>query len=733
MRSAYFGFTLLFLCAGVDLACAQVEAPMTAGTSARFDVLHGGSARRIALRAGATREEDRVWISEDGGRIRRSYDGGAHWDSAAVPDAAAQTLLDIRFPYQSNLGYATGRAGQLLQSDDLGATWQHVMPDLPHALDAKHRPAIFWSVNFLPSNPRYGFAAGIATFQRTHDRGQSWTELDLFRDSSCREALDTADYELYAIHLAEDPAGGWFGCCIGEWVHHTPSRRSLGVVFYTHSRERHSKGGRRWWMTFCTAAMQEPWDLDFADAQQGFLVGGTGTASGCILRTEDGGRNWIGPEPLHRDAKTRFFATLYGIADLGGGHAIAVGYAGHIWVRDPATSSWIDHFVPGYTAPLLDVQGIPGTTRAWACGSFGFLRRTDDGGQTWESENQGEMIARLRGAALRDESVGLLVGQPPQILRTIDGGANFERVYPSAQGSRGVQLNAVTWLNADEAIAVGTDGLVLKSADQGRTWSENSTSGVHRSHQLAAVAARDAAEVWSVGHAPIPDSVTARVFRSMDGGWQWTRLPDPPNATRARLDALAFPSATQMLAIGKRHDQAYAVLYDSTRSPAWRDVSPPLGRSRVSRGLLSLTAGVVNGQTVIYVGGERGTLLRWNTQSEAFEGVAEFFEYSASSGNVTLQRASQDIAALGIDDEAGELFVGFHSSPLHELSPSHGYVWCFDGSTWTRVHCGTNQHARGFSFGGSGAQRNGWFIASLGPGGTSEGTIADSILMRISR
>ncbi|MBL8898381.1 MAG: hypothetical protein JNM84_12165 [Planctomycetes bacterium] len=735
MRTLFSYLLAVGLCGSPSALWSQGPAGAGPSSFGHFAYLRSSSLRRIAIQPGAGASgQDALVVVEDGGRIRTSANGGTSWSFASTPSDAAQTLLDVRFPEGGNAGYAVGRAGRRLVTRDGGTSWQHLAPLAPIAHDAFARPAILWGVDFAPQNSQLGFAAGIASFARTDDGGATWSEVELFRDRRVKQRLEARDFELYAIDLRPDPEGGWIGTCIGEWAHRTPEFRSLGVVFVTRSRDRRTRDGQRWWMSFCTSAMQEPWDLDFATPTSGFLVGGTGTASGCILRTEDGGFTWTGPEPLHANAATRFFATLYGVADLGAGNAIAVGYAGHIWVRDPASGTWLDRFAPGYTGPLLDVQGIPGTARAWACGAFGFLRHTDDGGETWTSQNGGELVVRVRDAALRDERVGLLVGQPPQVLRTEDGGASFTRAFPAAgDRARGVQLEAVTWIDAQRAIAVGTDGLVLRSMDEGRTWSEAGVSGVPRSMRLADVAQRFPGQIWAVGDEPTKDGVAARVLLSTDDGSTWIRLPDPPGGERAALHALAFPQPTEVLVVGGSQGRAYAASFDDVIFNGWRDVSPPLGSSRAPRELRALAIGNVGNELQLLAGGDRGTLLRWNFALRRFEGVAQTFEFDPATGAVLLQRAAQDISALGIDHEGGSLFVGFTSAPSFELSPSHGFAWRFDGSTWSELPCGTNQNARAFTFGGSGAQRTGWMAATMGPGGTSEGTIADSALLRLER
>src|SRR5215510_8150550 len=111
-------------------------------------------------------------------------------------------------------------------------------------------------------------------------------------------------------------------------------------------------------------------DFSFIDANNGFAVG----AAGTILRTTDGGNNWIILASGTND-------DLYSVA-----------------FTDPNTGTVV--------------------------GNFGAILRTTDGGDHWTIQRDG-MPDVLFGVSFTDTNNGAAVGSDGLILRTTDGGLNW--------------------------------------------------------------------------------------------------------------------------------------------------------------------------------------------------------------------------------------------------------------------------------------------------------------------
>ncbi len=120
----------------------------------------------------------------------------------------------------------------------------------------------------------------------------------------------------------------------------------------------------------------------------------------------------------------------------------------------------------------------------------------------------------------------------------------FASLLPAAESSEPAPLAAKSLLLAttqagDQVIAVGERGHVLRSADQGRTWSQVI---VPTRAQLTGVSFPDAQHGWAVGH----DGV---ILATTDGGGTWSRQDDGQDLETVYLDVL-FLDAEHGFAVG---------------------------------------------------------------------------------------------------------------------------------------------------------------------------------------
>jgi photosystem II stability/assembly factor-like uncharacterized protein len=84
---------------------------------------HDASVRTSLGRLGGP---DTVWISEDGGRIRHTRDGGVTWIAQVTPRSVADQLHSIFFLKDLLHGWAVGARGHVIATTDGGGTWNVV-------------------------------------------------------------------------------------------------------------------------------------------------------------------------------------------------------------------------------------------------------------------------------------------------------------------------------------------------------------------------------------------------------------------------------------------------------------------------------------------------------------------------------------------------------------------------------------------------------------------------------
>jgi len=154
------------------------------------------------------------------------------------------------------------------------------------------------------------------------------------------------------------------------------------------------------------------WDVNFANRNTGFACGTMG-----IIRTTDSGTHW---------------------AQLNAGTAIW--YMG-VWFIDPNT---------GY-----------------ACGSStsgGVIKKTTDVGATWTTTFTAPW-GMLRGVCFTDANTGYVVGDSSAVLKTTNGGVNWNYLYPSSESTRNW---TVYFINGQTGFVGGF--YVAKTTNGGKNW-----------------------------------------------------------------------------------------------------------------------------------------------------------------------------------------------------------------------------------------------------------------------
>jgi photosystem II stability/assembly factor-like uncharacterized protein len=172
--------------------------------------------------------------------------------------------------------------------------------------------------------------------------------------------------------------------------------------------------------------------------------------------------------------------------------------------------------VPARLAPralLLDATRRGGSIVA--VGDRGHILVSRDSGASW---TQGAVPTRalLTAVWMHDEQLGWAAGHDETILRTRDGGANWELVHSNPEAER--PLLDLWFADAEHGLAIGAYGAMLATADGGTTWEERRL-GEDDFHlnQIAAAADGTLFIAAEAGH----------LYRSGDGGATWQGLPSP--------------------------------------------------------------------------------------------------------------------------------------------------------------------------------------------------------------
>ncbi len=190
----------------------------------------------------------------------------------------------------------------------------------------------------------------------------------------------------------------------------------------------------------------------------------------------------------------------------------------------------------GTRASFRDVFFLDGQ-HGWIVGGGhaidgGLVGETRDGGATWTYRSgivphPSSRLFYLHAIHFFDERVGLIASDGGQILRTVDGGEHWHRVFKDGRRA----FTAFSFIDPLEGWAVG-DGLVAHTADAGASWQRVNEHGGEND----GFRARDVHFVDAKHGLLVADH--GRVHRTGDGGTTWSRVEVPVAPHAPRLWAL---------------------------------------------------------------------------------------------------------------------------------------------------------------------------------------------------
>lgn len=431
--------------------------------------------------------EDRNQFQGTGGGLFKSTDGGDTWRqlSQGLPANTTQVNFSIAASRPGRLmavvgtnepgTYSSAAGLGVFRSDDGGENWTRATSDPRPALRIGGGDLPIIRID--PSNPEVVYSTGLVTM-RSVDGGQTWTPL--------RGAPGGDDYQ----NLWIDPSDGSHLALVSD----------QGAVVSVN-------GGRTWSSWFNQPTAQ----LYHVSVAPGFpyrlCAGQQESGSVCIAsRGNDGsitGRDWhpvgvieygyVAPDPLNANV-------IYGAGrnEVSEYH-IDTGQVRNITpipLRDPQTR--VDR-----TEPLVFSPQDPHVLYYAA----NRIYRTRDGGQTWD----------VVSPDLTREQPGI----PPSV------GAMHAPGMESQRGS--IYSLGLSPLNGEVLWAGTDDGLIWRSSDGGRNWSDITPPGLtpwSKVTQIDASHFDEGTAYVSVSRMRV-DDMQSYIFRTRDSGRSWTRLALP--------------------------------------------------------------------------------------------------------------------------------------------------------------------------------------------------------------
>jgi len=495
-------------------------------------------------------------IVGESGAVFLTKDGGDAWQP--VVSGTTSTLRAVRFASPS-VAVAAGDDGALVRSTDGGLTWAPLESGTSAALRGLHFVTATTGVAVGGDDRRWRAARVVL---RTTDAGATWTKINVPKGARLYAATSASDGSIVAVGEAgasvrsSDQGLAWQAA---EAVRGTASQNNSPAASDTSN-----------------------WLASVASAGPALVAVSYG---GRILRSSDGGGKWSSVQQMPDTGNVEAVARASDDAlVIGTDTSIFRSAGGAGFEKAKSASIRVHEF--WFFDSLVGV----------AVGGKRTIQRTVDGGKTWTTV-EGGTNGELMGVAFSDDKHGIAVGgrTEPKIGRTEDGGLTWH-AQPCEICGEGVFFADVTILTSQIGMAVGTRGVVIKTTDGGRSWTQLKHGLA--SDLLWSVALVDANTAIVVGRQGV-------ILHTRDGGATWSRRE---SGTPLGLRRVAFADAARGMIVG----EGGTILTTADGGLTWRREV-----TRTTRNLEAVTFDH-SGSPVI-TGYSPGVVLRytWATTAEA--------------------------------------------------------------------------------------------------------------------
>ncbi len=382
------------------------------------------------------------WAVGYQGQIAKTTDGGTTWINQSV--GIKKDLTGIYF-FNEQKGFICGNSRYLLSTVDGGANWKVDSLEIIPNSKANNRRIIFFDElngRLLSSVNSSGTLHGYLL--STTDGGTTWS----ISFEADKDFLDIDFYDqTHGIISGKDAASNFYTKDGNTWTNSAKVEFPPTVV-YTRSDNN---------------------AVDMVDENTAYAVGWgskVGAQPAILIKTTDGGATWNYLEQL---TENRLYDNLYGVKfkDVENGFAFGGSSSGGsiILKTSDGGQNWIRSYIP-FGSTLKNMCGVGNNT--WFAGHSGLIIHTSDEGLTWRSQSNPPSNS-VYSVKFVNEMTGFAAAMEGGFFKTTDGGVNWDYscIYSDLTS---YNVNEIYFVNENVGYAAQSYGKATKTTDGGLTW-----------------------------------------------------------------------------------------------------------------------------------------------------------------------------------------------------------------------------------------------------------------------
>ncbi|MFP3979195.1 WD40/YVTN/BNR-like repeat-containing protein [Marinobacter sp. KMM 10035] len=287
-----------------------------------------------------------------------------------------------------------------------------------------------------------------------------------------------------------------------------------------------------------------------------------------------------------------------------GDRIVAVGERGHIIYSDDDGQTWVQGSVP--VSVTLTAVDFGTETHGWAVGHSGVVLHTDDAGENWSLQLTGTDASKLAIESKEDQVAAMeeRIEEAPESEKADLEWAMDDLVFVIENMQSDLDIGPVNpllgvWFEDDQhGFVVGAYGMILRTEDGGRTWSDWASQIQNaQNFHLNSIARITGGALVIVGEA-------GQIHVSVDGGDTWERRESPYEGSL--FGVIGTGQVNELLAFGLRGN----MLFSADLGKTWRMVPNSAGAT--------LNDGSVADDGRITLVGNGGAVLMSTNGAESF-------------------------------------------------------------------------------------------------------------------